>query len=428
MPEKPEVTRRQFLKNGAAAGAGLAALSGITFITDTRKVFGANDRIRYGVIGCGGRAEEDLASALKSPNTECVAVADVYTRRLDEIKKIVPNAKPYQDFRRMLDDKSIDAVVIVTPQHQHALNFVPAIQAGKDVYQEKTMAFNPDHARRMKRALEGSGRVVQVGIQSTSNPVFEKVKSLATPEAMGDITVIHTHMYRNARWGGWKRELPADCDAAHVDWKMFQGEAAPHDFDPNRVINWRFFWEYSGGNVFENMIHQVGFWYKVLNLKIPRSVAMSGGNYLSPGMEVPDTMNVSMDQPENILFTWNSGFGNRHYNAEDDFLLGTKGTVVRGRFRAEYIPEGHHQRPAAGAPGAHPAPASPEESMTPDIIGRGDGTDVHFQNFFDCVRSRKETNCPFDLGYRSAIAAQMANRSYREGRTVRWDAEREEIV
>jgi predicted dehydrogenase len=352
-----------------------------------------------------------------------VAVADVYTRRLDEIKKIVPGAKPYQDFRKMLDDKTIDAVVIVTPQHQHALNFVPAIQAGKDVYQEKTMAFNPDHARRMKRALEGSGRVVQVGIQSTSSAVFEKVKSLSTRDAMGDITALHTHMYRNARYGGWKRELPADCDASHVDWKMFQGEAKPHDFDPNRVINWRFFWDYSGGNVFENMVHQVGFWYKVLDLKIPRSVAMSGGNYLAPDMEVPDTMNVSMDQPENILFTWNSGFGNRHYSSEDDLLLGTKGTVIRSRLAAEYIPEGERrQRSTVEASGAA------TESTTPDIVGRGDGTDIHFQNFFDCVRSRKEPNCPFELGYRSAIACQMAICSYREGRTVRWNAELEKIV
>ena len=430
MPRKLEVTRRDFLKGGATAGAGLAAMSGITFLTEPQRVFGANDRIRFGMIGCGDRAQEDLRAALKSPNVECVAGADVYTRRLDELKKIVPGAKTYQDFRKLLDDKSIDAVVIVTPQHQHALNFVPAIQAGKDVYQEKTMAFNPDHARRMQRAFQGSDRIVQVGIQSTSADVFCKVKELAVPDKMGDITGIHTHMWRNARYGGWKRPIPADCDLAHVDWKMFQGESAPREFDPNRVINWRFFWDYAGGNVFENMVHQVGFWMKALDLKPPAAVTMSGGNYLSPEMEVPDTMDVAMEMSEKILFTWNSGFGNRHYPAEDDYLLGTKGTVSRGRFRTEYIPEGQRRRPPAGATPGTPGAAAPEhqESMVPDIVGRDDGTDVHFANFFDCMRTRKEPNCPFQLGFNAAIACQMANRSYRERRRVIWDAEHEEIV
>ena len=192
------------------------------------------------------------------------AFADVYTRRLDEVQSIVPQAKAYRDFRRMLDDKTVDAVVIVTPQHQHALNFVPAIQAGKDVYQEKTMAFNTDHARRMRRVLQGSDRVVQVGIQSVSAEVFGMAKDLITPGNMGAITAVHTHMYRNAPYGGWKRPIPADCDLQHVDWKAFQGEAQPYDWDPNRYVNWRFFWD---SNVFENMVHQVGFWYKLLDLR-----------------------------------------------------------------------------------------------------------------------------------------------------------------
>jgi predicted dehydrogenase len=419
MSKQREITRRKFLRDGTITGASLAAWSGISFITDPARVFGASDRIRFGLIGCGDRGQEDLHAALTCTNVECAALADVYTRHLDEVQSIVPGAKPYRDFRRMLDDQTIDAVVIVTPQHQHALNFVPAIQAGKDVFQEKTMAFNPDHARRMRRAFEGSGRVVQVGIQSVTAEVFAQVKSLNTPENMGDITAIHTHMYRNAPYGGWKRPIPANCDLQHVDWKAFEGEAPPHEWDPNRYVNWRFFWDYDGSNVFENMVHQVGFWYKLLGLKIPRGVMMNGGNYLSPGMEVPDTIDVSMDQPENLLFTWNSGFGNRHYKSEDDFLLGTKGTIFRGRYGAEYTPEGRRAAPSAGTPQDF-GPAAHER--------RSDGTNEHFQNFFDCIRSRGEPNAPFELGYRSAIACQMAIRSYHEGKKVHWDSEREEIV
>ncbi|MGH9353914.1 MAG: Gfo/Idh/MocA family protein [Terriglobia bacterium] len=416
--------RRQFMGQVIGGTAALAAL------VPARRVLGANDRVRFALIGAGGRGTADLRSALKCSNVEAVAVADVYTRRLDQVKRWIPNAKQYGDFRRLLDDKSIDAVIIATPQHQHALNFVPALEAGKDVYQEKTMAFNPDHARRMKRAFLGSNRVVQVGIQSTSAPVQQKARDLASPDSMGVITALHTHMYRNAAYGGWGRALPADCNPEHVDWKMFQGEAAPHPFDPNRVINWRFFWDYSGGNVFENMVHQVGFWYKALGLGIPSLVQMTGANYISPNMEVPDTMNVSLEQPEKLLFTWNSGFGNRFYTADDDLLLGRKGTLIRHDENIRYLSEGErHHEPVDGPAASTRAGNSGETgNARPDIVNGGDETVMHMQNFFDCVRSRKEPNCPFELGYKSAIACQMALAALHRKRAVRWDAEREEIV
>jgi predicted dehydrogenase len=411
-------TRRGFLGKLAGGTAAFAA-SGVL---PASRFLGANNRIRFALIGAGGRGTAILKAALRCNNTEAVAVADVYTRRLERVKRYIPQARQYGDFRRLLDDKSIDAVLIATPQHQHALNFVPAIQAGKDVYQEKTMAFNPDHARRMRRAFLGSGRIVQVGIQSTSGPALEKARALNTPEHMGVITALHTHMYRNAAYGGWKRPIPPDCNPEHVNWKMFQGEAPPHPFDPNRVINWRFYWDYSGGNVFENMVHQVGFWYKVLNLGIPSLVRMGGANYISPEMEVPDTMNVTMEQPEKLLFTWNSGFGNQLYTSDDDLLLGRKGSLIRHDTEVHYFPEGGHN---------HVPPASPRESSSaarPDIVGGSDETDAHMQNFFDCVRSRQEPDCPFELGYKSAIACQMSLASLRTLRAVRWDAEREEII
>ncbi len=160
------LTRRVFVQQVVGGTAAYAAYS----LMPAGRVLGANDRVRFGLIGAGGRGQAIFKVALGCTNVEAVAVADLYTRRLDEARQIAPNFKTYQDFRKLLDDKSIDAVLIATPQHQHALNFIPALQAGKDVYQEKTMAFNPDHARRMRKAFEGSGRVVQVGIQSTSSP------------------------------------------------------------------------------------------------------------------------------------------------------------------------------------------------------------------------------------------------------------------
>jgi len=410
--------RRVFLSR-SLGGAVLAASGFFPF----RRILGANDRVRLGLIGAGGRGQEIFKAALRCANTEAVAVADVYTRRLDEVKRFAPNVQAYQDFRRLLDDKSIDAVLIATPQHQHALNFVPALQAGKDVFQEKTMAFNPDHAQRMRKAFAGSGRVVQIGIQSLSSPAVEQARAWLPKEKIGTITQIHTHHYRNAPYGGWKRPLPPDCDPQHVDWTAFQGEAAPHPFQANRVINWRFYWDYSGGNVFENMVHQVGFWYSLLGLQIPRRVTMTGGNYLSPEMEVPDTMDVSMEQPEKILFTWNSMFGNRHFGEGHDLILGDRGTIVRDETgRVRFLPEG-------GETTREATPSAPQTAgKAPDLVDSSDTTDMHMQNFIDCVRSRKEPNCPFEIGFRSAIACQMAITSYRLGRTVRWDEGREEIV
>ncbi|MGE5647277.1 MAG: Gfo/Idh/MocA family protein [Acidobacteriota bacterium] len=385
--------------------AGLAAAG---------RVMGANDRIRIGWIGAGARGKEIFRAALKCPNVEAVAVADVYTRRLDEARAIAPQMKAYRDYRELLEDKTIDAVLIATPQHQHALSFVAAIQAGKDVYQEKTMAFNPAHARRMRKAFENSGRVVQIGMQMNSGDGIKKIKELITPERMGTIQAIQANHYRNAPYGGWMRKLTPDCDTEHIDWPAFEAEAAHHSFDPDRYLNWRFYWDYSGGNVFENMIHQVGFWYEALGLNIPESVTMTGANYLSPKMQVPDTMNVSMSQPEKILFTWNSMFSNNYYGEGQDFLFGSKGTIIHTESdEVIYQPQGK----AAGAP---PKRAGGSEYL--DFTGR------HMQNFFDCVRSRKQPVAPFELGFRSSIAVQMAIASYRRQTTVRWDPMTEEII
>ena len=212
------------------------------------------------------------------------------------------------------------------------------------------------------------------------------------------------------------REIPADCDASHVDWSAFQGDAAPHAFDPQRYVNWRFFWDYSGGNVFENMVHQVGYWHTVLNLKIPHAVTMTGANFLSPKMNPPDVMDVTMHHPtDKLLFTWNSMFSNNYFGEGHDLLLGTKGTIVHDETdRPRYIPQGKG--------------AVLSEVSTGTTGEYAEATDAHMQNFFECVRSRKEPNCPFEIGFRSAIACQMAVRSYREGRTVTWDEKAEDIV
>lgn len=399
-------SRRHFIGKVASGVAGALAVPS--------SVLGANDRIRAGIIGIGARGTEIARQAIACPNVDFVAFCDVYNRRLEDAKLLVPGAATYYDYRRLLDDKSIDAVLIATPQHLHCEHFTAALDAGKHVYQEKTMAFTVDHAKRMRAAFQRDGgkHAVQIGHQSCSSGQVADAVEFLKAGGVGKITAIHAHMYRNTPHGKpqWSRPVYPDMTPENILWNSFLGEAAKVDFDANRYINWRFFWDYSGGNVYENMCHQISFWYKTLSLRIPAKVNMTGGVYLwKDGREVPDTMNVSMEHTEELLFSWDSGFGNDALGSTED-VLGTDGTISKGaqiRYR-------------------------PQKVNRPDGVelqGRTvTGPLAHMQNFFDCVRSGKEPNCPFDVGYRVSIACRMAVESYRQQRPVQWDPKREEIV
>jgi predicted dehydrogenase len=400
-------SRRNFIGRVATGLAGTLAAS---------NVLGANDRIRIGIIGPGDRGKEILRQALALENVDCIGAADVYTRRLDEAKAIAPGAKTYLDYRHLLEDKDIDAVLIATPQHLHAECFTSALDAGKHVYQEKTMAFTVEHAKRMRAAYQraGQSRIVQIGHQWTSTGQFPDAVSFLKPELMGKITFIHGHMYRNTPHGKpqWSRQIYPDMTPENIVWKSFLGDAPDRPFDANRYLNWRFFWDYSGGNVYENMCHQLSFWYKAMGLGIPAKVTMTGGIYLwKDGREVPDTMNVSMEHSEELLYTWDSGFGNERLQVTED-ILGDNGAISRTPQSIRYLPE-KKTRPD-GNEMAGLTKADPK---------------AHMQNFLDNIRgSSQQLACPFDLGFRVAIACRMAVESYRQQRTVRWDAVREEIV
>jgi predicted dehydrogenase len=409
--ERTEVmhSRRNFIE-GATAGLVVA-------LARPARVFGANNKIRLGIIGAGARGKEIMQLALSCPDTEIIGIADIYTRRLEEGKKYASNAKTYLDYRHLLEDKSIDAVLIATPQHLHCEHFVASIDAGKHVYQEKTMAFTVEHAKRMRAAYQRAGkRTVQVGFQGCSTGQNADAKEFLKDDTMGKITAIHSHMYRNTPHGHpqWTRPILPDMTEESIIWKSFEGDTAHHDFDPNRYINWRFYWDYSGGNFYENMCHQLAFWYKLMGLKIPTVVYTGGGVYLwKDGREVPDTMSVSMEHQEEILFTWDSGFGNSELGITDH-VLGTDGTIINASEMngpVRYIPQKVNRPDGTELQGQQRTPVN-----------------AHMKNFLDCIRSGQEPNAPFDLGFRVSIACRMAVDSYRFRRSLRWDPEKEEIV
>lgn len=350
---------------------------------------------------------------LNCPGAELVAAADIYTRRLEEVKSIVPSVKTYMDYRYMLEDKTLDAVLIATPQHLHCEHFVASLEAGKHVYQEKTMAFTVAHAKKMRAAYQkAKGRVVQIGHQSCTSGMMVDAAAMLKTQPVGKVTAIHMTMYRNTPHGKpqWARPVYPDMTPENVLWKQFLGETPAREFDANRYINWRFFWDYSGGNVYENMCHQVSFWYKAMGLKIPARVTMTGGVYLwKDGREVPDTMCAALEQPEEMLISWNSGFGNDKLGAGED-VLGDDGTIQKAS-QIRYTPQRVNVKDRA------------------EVLGTSTSAPhAHMQNFVDCVRSGAEPNCPFEVGFRTSIACRMAVESYRQGRSIKWDAEKEELV
>jgi predicted dehydrogenase len=399
-------SRRRFIGTVATGIAGT--------IASPPSVLGANERVRVGVIGPGDRGMQIAREAAACPNVEIVAFADVYTKRLEQARALAPQAGAYLDYRALLEHEGLDAVLIATPQHLHCEEFVAALEAGKHVYIERAMALTVNHARRMREAFgKSAGRLaVQVGHQACSSGMAADATAYVGAGVLGRVTAIHGYNYRNTPHGKpqWARPIYPDMNPENIDWDRFAGESGRRDFDANRYVNWRLFWDYSGGAVHENMSQQIAFWYKALGLGIPAAVTMTGGVYLwKDGREAPDTMSVAMEHSEGLLFSWDAGFGNNHLGAGEE-VLGTHGTISKsGRIR--FTPQ------KVNAPSGR------------EMLGQTQAQpNAHMRNWLDCVRTGSEPACPFDLGFRVSIACAMAVESYREGRTVRWDAASERIV
>lgn len=398
-------SRRNFVGKVAYGIAG-------TLASGPARVLGANDRVRVGIIGAGDRGMELLNHLRVCPDAEIVAFADIYTKHLNRAAAAVPGAAAYRDHRQLLDSPEVDAVVIATPQHLHAAQFCDALGARKHVYLEKTAAFTVAEAKTMRAAYRASTQVVQIGHQACSTGHADDVQQfLNDPQRLGKITAIAMQHHRNTPLGKpqWARPamLTDELHAASVEWPAFDSKRA---FDANRYAHWRYFWDYSGGTVFEHMSQQLAFWYKSLGLGIPRSALMKGGLYLwKDGREVPDTVSVALEQPEDMMITWVSGLGNSQIGVTED-LLGTNGTISRAT-QVRY---------------------TPQKVNRPDLkemLGqRSHRPQAHMQNFLDAIRLGTDTSCSFDLGYRVAIACRMAVESYRQERVVHWDSQREEIV
>ena len=400
-----ENTRRNFIRQTALGTAAALAYP-------PAFVLGANDRIRVGMIGPGARGQDLLKQALEVPGIQLVAVADVYTRRREEAKQLIPQIQVFEDHRRLLDRKDLDAVIVASPLHTHARHFLDTLAAGKDLYAEKTMTWSIPEAEQCLAAAQKSDRVVQIGLQHESSGALADARQWIKTGLTGKITQVESWMSRNTPHGKgqWVREVPPDCTAQNVDWKAFLNGRTDRLFDAYKFINWRLYWEFSGGNVTENMVHQIAWIMTALDLPVPAAASMSGGIFSEKdGRQVPDTIAVTFEFPADVVVTWQSTFNNSLYGLGER-LLGSDGTI-------EHV---------AGANDMVSGKSKEEIRYFPEKVNRHGGTLLigetpnqdHMANWIESIRTRKTPNASVELGYRSAVAAHMANIAYRQRQRV----------
>jgi predicted dehydrogenase len=399
------VPRRKFLQDTAAAAVfgGLAPAG----------ILGANDRIRLGAIGTGGRSRKTLVPIHKNqPDTEFIALCDVYEPNLlrTATEDGLQNAKQVRDYRAILDDQSIDAVVIGSPDHWHAKMVLDAVAAGKDVYVEKPVTHSLEEGAELIRAVEASGRIVQTGTQQRSWPHFIEGKRIIDSGKLGQITFVRMWWFQNYAASSHSSKLALD----KLDQKMWLGKAPAQEITPMKFFWWRWFWDFGGGALTDLMCHwiDVAHWY--LGVAAPASVMTSGNRYVLD-WECPDTITCVLDYPKNFSVTYH---GTMASSVDDGGLeiRGTKGTMKLDRAHLAVYPEGGEL-------------IGKLEKGKPEMLieSRGDGTVAHIRNFLDCVKSRKTPAANIRVAVEAARAAHLGNLALKRERRVRWNAQQERI-
>ncbi len=402
-------TRRDFARTTIAAGAGTAL--------GRMRILGANDRINLGIIGCGDRGMQIWPIFLKQPEVNPVAVCDVYQPYIAKAAGAAANkVRTFEDFRRLLEVKEIDAVIVATPDHWHALQTIMACQAGKDVYCEKPLSLMILEGRKMVEAARKNKRVVQTGSQQRSGPHYQKAVKLVQEGAIGAVHKVTAGYTRNAMpgfgpepWLG--KELPKE-----LNWDMWLGPAPYLPYDPFRChYHFRWFWDYSGGQMTNWGAHNLDIARWALNAKAPTAVSAFGGRYeIKDGGETPDVQEVLYNFPGCVV-TWSGREVNR---TRDEYLAfhGTKGTlnIIRNGFTV--APETWRKR---------------EKPEMKPIEMKGNGNEaqqLHIRNFLDCVKSRQRPIADVEEGHLTAAMCHMGNIATRLGRSLSWDAEKEQFI
>jgi predicted dehydrogenase len=417
-----QLSRREFL------GKSALTLSAATLARNTRlsnRLFAQgtttvppSDKIRIALIGSGGMGVGDLATFLLNPEVECTVICDVDDARLSKGVKLVEDkrGKPpetVKDFRRVVERKDVDVVLVATPDHWHALPTVFACQAGKDVYVEKPLATSISEGRAMLEATKRHNRVVQMGTQWRSGTHFREAVEFVQSGKLGKIRLVRCWAYHD--WLGGIGSPPDGQPPAGVDYDMWLGPAPTRPFNPNRFhFNFRWFWDYAGGLMTDWGVHLINIVLWAMGMEPPRSVSSSGGKFvLQDNSETPDTQVAMYDFPKYTLL-WEHqvgcgvGMNNRPWGL---WFSGSEGTLILNDSGWEVIPE--------------PKKKSLEPITKP---GSPDPRPAHVRNFLDCVKSRQAAVENLELGHFVSSVAHLGNISFRTGRKIVWDARQEQIV
>ena len=383
-------------------GTGAAAMTALSY----RRVLGANDRIRLGVIGTGARAQSLMKRLLEAGGNEQLAICDVYEPRLLQAASLLEGrAKQLGDYRAVLDMKDLDGVVIGSPQHWHMQMTLDALAAGKDIFLEKCVSHSIVEGEKMVKAVAASDRVVQTGTQQRSQTHYLQAAELVRSGKLGKINFVHAYWYQNV--GG--RKYP-EWKPDKIDWKRFTGNAPKHPPSAERYFKWRWYWDYGGGPICELLTHWIDVVHWFTGSEAPRTVTARGARH-STNFEVPDTSNTTLEYPDfTVAFTNN--MASRVGDGGIDFH-GDKGTLrVDRRHLAFYADQ------ADFLPGTFwPKPEI-------HVLSEKDGTLAHVENFLSCMRSRQIPTAPMTVAHPAARASHLANLSLRSGRPVRWNATR----
>jgi predicted dehydrogenase len=402
MDKKTEITRREFLKDTALAGAGAAVLGGMA----PARVLGANDRIRLGVLGSGYRARSVMEKFQKVPGVEFVAICDVYApARALALETAGPGAQAYTNYHEILDRKDVDAVLIGSPDHWHKQMLIDAVNAGKDAYVEKPIMHSIDEGVEMVRVVDGSQRIVQTGTQQRSWDHWKLGKQIVASGRLGNITIVHAYWYQKYTP---KKDLPK-INLADLDWKSFLGSAPDQPFTEEKYRRWRWYWDFGGGILTDLLTHWIDVvqWY--MDQPAPKTATTVGDLYVND-WQCPDTLTAVYEYPGNFMVTFT---GSINSSVDDGGVIfrGSDATLKIDRSHLAVYPEG-----ASAVPGT----LTPE----PELIMRAahDGTLDNVINFVDCMRTRKSPNANIHIGFEAARASWIGNIALQRGMKVVWDA------
>ena len=405
----------------------------------------ASDRVGVGVIGCGGMGRMDLQDFQRQADVEIRAVCDVFRPNAEAAAKLAGGAPAiYADYRRVLERKDIDAVVVATPDHWHPLIMVQACEAGKDVYVEKPISHNVREGRLMVEAARRHRRVVQVGIQQRSGAHFQRAAQAVRDGAIGKV---HFAQCWNHNFSASNRGMghPADAPVPDgLDWEMWLGPAPKIPYNPARR-NFRAFWDYAGGELTNWCVHLLDVVHFAVGVDAPLTVASSGGKwYYDDCRDCADTQEVVWEYPGNLLVRYstlvhnsygpNGHPGNKSFGSYGTMLQGTKGTLFIDRAGFEIIPqmEMHPEKVTQAYREAYDdlnGSGMYFTGLTP--AGRG-ATSLqhlpHVRNFVDAVKTREKPAGDIEIGHRSTAACLIGNIALRTGEKLKWDAAGERFL